>query len=100
MALRRHKRHVRQRQLIGDGMVHVDMHGKSARDNLQKLIAERITGMRELSAKKREDELHRLKSAGFTDREVRVGSRTKALHAFFLDLCVSCPEHVLIVDLI
>ena len=53
-------------------MLQVDMHGKNARDNLQKLVDERITGMRELSAKNLEDELQRLKSSGFSDNELRV----------------------------
>ena len=70
--MRRRKRHNRKRELIGDRMIQVDMHGKSARDNLQKLVDERITGMRELSAKNLEDELQRLKSSGFSDNELRV----------------------------
>ena len=53
-------------------MLQVNMHGKNARDNLQKLVDERITGMRELSAKNLEDELQRLKSSGFSDNELRV----------------------------
>jgi hypothetical protein len=69
--LRRRNRHHRKRELIGDKMMQVDMHGKNARDNLQKLVDERITGMRELSAKNLEDELHRLKSSGFSDNELR-----------------------------
>ena len=69
--LRRRKRHHRNRELISDKTLQVAMHGKSARDNLQKLVDERITGMRELSAKNLEDELHRLKTSGFSDNELR-----------------------------
>ena len=39
---------LRKRELIGDRVIQVDMKGKNARDNMQKLIDERIRGMQEL----------------------------------------------------
>ena len=79
MVLLKRRKKVRpaKRELIGDRILHVDMTGKTARDNLQKLVQERIFGMQELTAKNLEDELGRLKSAGFSDHELRVVKGSK-----------------------
>ena len=76
--LKRRKKAARpKRELIGDRILQVDMHGKNARDNMQKLIQERIAGMQELSAKNLQDEMERLESAGFSEHELRVVKGSK-----------------------